>query len=42
MSLVTPLGVNEDAVKQLVQNIGQAVGGGRFKISATFERAFHP
>ena len=30
MSLVTPLSVNEDAVKQLVQNLGQAVGGGRF------------
>ena len=28
MSLVTPLSVNEDAVKQLVQNLGQAVGGG--------------
>ena len=30
MSLITPLSVNEDAVKQLVQNLGQAVGGGRF------------
>ena len=30
MSLVTPLSVNEDAVKHLVQNLGQAMGGGRF------------
>lgn len=30
MSLITPLAVNEDAVKQLVANLGQAVGGGRF------------
>ena len=30
MSLVTPLAVNEAAVKQIVANLNQAVGGGRF------------
>ena len=30
MSLVTPLAVNEAAVKQIVANLNQAVGGGQF------------
>ena len=30
MSLITPLDVNEAAVKQIVANLNQAVGGGRF------------